>query len=153
MEDNAEITSEHSFFNGRKLQIVEISAADVLVNAKEELANPPQVNAVHSTFEEDTSIEELKNIRFNASTLLIDINKWANERNFHLSKTEGVKANKEGVFRSFKCNEKKCRFRLTFQSNSKGEIFELNQRLALKNNKHSNKFEDLFLKNRPLTCL
>jgi len=62
------------------------------------------------------------------------LNIWASNLKFYLVKIEGVKLSKDWYFRSFICNEKKSKFRLTFRSDPKRDIYKLDERLVEKNN-------------------
>jgi len=142
MDGEAEITSVKSFYNGRKLQIIQRQVElfeEENENMDLNVLEVPNLDiVVHDN--QRISFDEIRNLEFPTSTLLNDLNLWAHNMKFHLVKTEGVKSSKDGYFRSFICNEKKCKFRLTFRSDPKGDIYKLDERLAEKNNYHSKVF-------------
>ena len=88
---------------------------------------------------QEVCLNEIRNQIFDVSYLFDQLNAWANKNHFHFNKTEGIKQNKEGYYRSFVCNEKKCKFRLTFRSDKTGKHYKLDEILADKNSKHSKK--------------
>ena len=135
MDGEAEITSEKFFFKRRKLRIREIEEQQQPYEDHEQSAMNQEDNQRNT---QGTCLDEVKDLKFHASDLLNDLNTWANRNNFHLNKTEGTKVNKDGFYRSFVCNEKACKFSLTFHLDKSGEYYQLNQNLGNKNNIISN---------------
>ena len=144
MFGDAEITSVKSLFPNRKFRIrkkgennneeikqcSDENSGDLIQNQNEGTGNSQSSH--EDALSEKISLDELKNVNFSSSDLLNDLNIWANALKFHLVKTEGIKPCKEGYFRSYICNENRCKFRLTFKSDLEGKIYKLDERLAEK---------------------
>ena len=79
----------------------------------------------------------IKSKKFSCKSLSQDILQWGYANNFKLIKSEGTK-NINGIYMKVMiCAERGCNFRITFKSDQKDGEYQLDEKLAKKNNKHS----------------
>ena len=84
-------------------------------------------------------IKELVMKEIPEEELYWEINQWAVAKKFRLISLEGKKPLKDGFKRVMGCPEKGCKFKLTFKSDTKEEIYRLDYKLGERNSVHEGK--------------
>ena len=117
----------------------EINSADVLEPNNDLLIKVQTTQSEVRLVSPIIMLRELIGKKYKKEELYSKANEWAGERHFKLVYREGLKAIKKGWKREMKCNVENCKFKLTFKSDKTGQVFELDEKLSNKHNKHSGK--------------